>query len=77
MALFRIAAAAGLLFAVAPEPTIHVVRTMFGMAETLPIPKTAAADAAFAYCRENPQACLEVARKAEAFPATLPKGSKP
>jgi len=77
MALFRIVAATGLLLAAAPEPTLHVVRAIFGMAETFPISKTEAAEAAVAYCREHPQTCLDVARKAEALPATLPKGSKP
>jgi hypothetical protein len=77
MALFRIAAAAGILLAVAPEPTIQVLRTIFGMAETLPLSKSAAAEAAISYCREHPQTCLDAARKAEASLATLPKGAKP
>ncbi len=77
MALFRIVAATGVLLAVAPEPTLHVVRTIIGMAETLPLSKSEAAEAAIAYCREHAQTCLDVARKAEALPAALPKGSKP
>ncbi|MCA3563181.1 MAG: hypothetical protein IOC90_10705 [Methylocystis sp.] len=77
MALFRIAAAAGLLLAVAPEPTLGVLRSVFGIADAVPLSQNAAAEAALAYCREHPRTCVDIARKAEGIPSTLAKGAKP
>jgi hypothetical protein len=64
MALFRIAAAAGLLLAVAPDQTRQAIGALFRQAEDVqraaPSPQDAAA-AALAYCRENPEACMKAA----------------
>jgi hypothetical protein len=64
MALFRIAAAAGLLFAIAPEPTLRVARAALGMAEEAAAGQGTAADVAINYCKANPQVCLDAARQA-------------
>jgi len=64
MALFRISAAVGVLLVVAPEPTLRVARGLFGMADEAASARPAAAEAALAYCRSNPDVCLDAARRA-------------
>ncbi len=74
MALFRIAAAAGILLVVAPEQTRQAVASIFRGAEdarqALPT-REQAAEAALAYCRRNADACAAAARKAVEAEARL------
>jgi tRNA G18 (ribose-2'-O)-methylase SpoU len=67
MALFRIAAAAGLLLVLAPDKTRDAIGAVFrgaeGAREALPTKEQAAA-AALAYCRQNAETCAAVAQKA-------------
>jgi hypothetical protein len=80
MALFRIAAAAGLLLALAPEETLKVVRSAFGLAEEARQLQVPAGDAAAAYCKANPSVCLEAVRQAASVGANAQapqKSSKP
>jgi hypothetical protein len=72
LALFRIAAAAGLLFALAPEPTLKVARAALGLAEETAAAQGSPADAAINYCKANPQICLDAARQASAAKAPKP-----
>ena len=68
-------AAFGLLLAIAPEPTLGVVRQAFGIAEgAAPAQAATAGEAALAYCRANPDICIEAARRAAA-PAAKPSRS--
>jgi hypothetical protein len=64
MALFRIAAAAGLLAALAPEQTLQAARAVLGMAEEAKASQMPSAEAAQAYCKAHPQICAEAARQA-------------
>ena len=64
MALFRMAAAAGLLFALAPEQTLNVVKTTFGLAEEARALQPVSAEAAMTYCKANPGICADAARQA-------------
>ncbi|MGL4635256.1 MAG: hypothetical protein ACRCWF_04685 [Beijerinckiaceae bacterium] len=64
MAILRIAAAAGLLLAVAPEQTMEAARSMFGMASAVKEQHMPTAESAMAYCRKNPTVCAEAARTA-------------
>ncbi len=78
MAVFRIAAAAGILLAFAPAETLKVVRAAFGMAdEARQIQvreiKGSAGELALAYCKANPEICLDAARQA-AGAAPQPQG---
>jgi hypothetical protein len=70
MALFRMAAAAGLLFAVAPEQTLHVVKTTFGLAEEARALQPVSAETALSYCKANPNVCADVARQATGMGTT-------
>jgi hypothetical protein len=70
MALFRMAAAAGLLFAFAPEQTLRVVKTTFGLAEEARALQPVSAEAALNYCKANPSVCADVARQAAGLNAT-------
>ncbi len=67
MALFRMAAAAGLLFVLAPEKTRDAVAAIFRGAEDVraatPTREQAAATA-LAYCRQNAEACAAAAKTA-------------
>lgn len=64
MPLFRIAAAAGVLFVVAPEQTREAALAIFGFAASqsrqLPDP----AEQARVYCSENVEKCASLARDA-------------
>ncbi len=73
MALFRIAAAAGLLLVLAPEQTLRVAKGMVGIAEEAKSLQPASADAVLTYCKANPQACADAARQA----VTTAKSGKP
>jgi hypothetical protein len=67
VALFRIAAAAGVLFVLAPEKTREAVGSIFRGAEDArhAIPtKEQVAEAALAYCRKNPETCVQASQKA-------------
>jgi hypothetical protein len=79
MALFRIAAAAGLLLALAPEETLKAARAAFGLAEEVRQLQIPAGDAAAAYCKANPGICLEAVRNAAGGgnPAHAQKPPKP
>ena len=70
MALFRMAAAAGLLFALAPEQTLHVVKTTFGLAEEARALQPVSAEAALNYCKANPGICADAARQAAGLNAS-------
>jgi hypothetical protein len=67
LALFRIAAAAGILIVLAPEQSRQAIAAIFSGAEdarrALPDPGQAA-DAALAYCRQNAEICAKAAHKA-------------
>lgn len=67
MALFRIAAAVGVLLVLAPEQTRTAIGTILSGAEetrkALPT-REQAADQAISYCRRNPEICAAVAQKA-------------
>jgi hypothetical protein len=74
VALFRIAAAAGLLLVLAPEETRKAVASLFQGAEDArrAVPSAEqAAEAAIAWCRREPEACAAVARKASEADAKL------
>jgi aryl-alcohol dehydrogenase-like predicted oxidoreductase len=73
MALFRISCAFGLLLAVAPDPTLQAVRQVLGMAEGAPAQAASPSEAALAFCRAQPDLCLEAARRA----LQAPKPAKP
>jgi uncharacterized protein YjeT (DUF2065 family) len=67
MALFRIAAAAGLLLVLAPEETRKAAAALLQGADdarrAAPGPEQAA-EAAMAWCRKEPEACAAMVRKA-------------
>jgi hypothetical protein len=67
VAVFRIAAAAGLLLVLAPEQTRQALASIFRGADdarqAMPS-KEQAAEIAFSYCRQNPDACARAVRKA-------------
>jgi Sec-independent protein translocase protein TatA len=67
LALFRIAAAAGILFVLAPEKTREAAVAIFRGAEEAKqaVPtREQVAEAALAYCRRNAEVCADAARKA-------------
>jgi tRNA G18 (ribose-2'-O)-methylase SpoU len=64
MSIFRIAAAAGLLFVLAPDETMKVARAALGLAEEAKSLQSPAADVALSYCRANPSACADAVRQA-------------
>jgi hypothetical protein len=67
LALFRIAAAAGVLLVLAPEQSRQAIGAIFGgardAARAVPTGEEAA-DAAIAYCRTHPDVCAKAVRKA-------------
>jgi hypothetical protein len=64
MALFRIAAAVGLLLALAPEQTLRVARAMVGMADEAKALQPVSAESVLSYCKSHPQVCADAARQA-------------
>ncbi len=64
MALFRIAAAVGVLLALAPEQTLRVARGMVGFAEEAKALQPASAESVISYCKAQPQVCADAARHA-------------
>ena len=78
MALFRVAAAAGLLLVLAPEETTRVARGLLGLAEEAKSLHAPAAETAIQYCRANPLVCADVARQASGMVAApAAKSTKP
>jgi hypothetical protein len=67
VAVFRIAAAAGLLLVLAPEQTRQAIASIFRGAEearqAAPT-KEQAAEIALSFCRQNPETCARAVRKA-------------
>jgi hypothetical protein len=68
MPFFRIAMAGGLLFVLAPEQTLGVIKSTLGLAEQAKDAARPAADAAQDWCKANPKACLDLARRAAEAP---------
>jgi hypothetical protein len=67
MAIFRIAAAAGLLLVLAPEQSRQAIGSIFATTEQAraAVPtREQAVEAAMAYCRKNAEACMDMGRKA-------------
>ncbi len=73
MALFRIAAAVGLLLVLAPEQTLRVARSMVGIADEAKALQPASAESVINYCKAQPQVCADAARHA----ASAAKPGKP
>jgi hypothetical protein len=64
MPIFRIAMALGVLLVLAPEQTRGVIQSALGIANEAKDAARPAADMAQDWCKANPKACLELARKA-------------
>lgn len=78
MAIFRIAAAAGLLLVIAPEETTRVARGLLGLAQEAQSLQAQVAETALQYCRANPSVCADVARQASSLALSpAAKSSRP
>jgi hypothetical protein len=66
MALFRIAAAVGLLLVLAPEQTLRVAKGMVGIADEAKALQPVSAESVISYCKAQPQVCADAARQAAA-----------
>jgi hypothetical protein len=70
MSIFRIAMAGGLLFVLAPDQTLGVIRSTLGLADQAKEAARPAADMAQDWCKANPKACLDLAKKAADLPVS-------